>query len=227
MILRFCILIAAVTHFSLWPEFCEAQGNTNTSTGPCGRSGECGAFGSCNAQDSTICSCLPGFTPRNAQEWVAGNWSSGCERRANLSCANGATNDGFWKLQSMKISGYSTRFSGPEDQCEGICLRNCSCIAYAYDGGIGCMFWSSALIDVQKISNGLGSDLSIRVSASDLGKNKISTFYFEDFVDLRLLFVFKLSLCHNQNLGFYFLLSVNCWCELWWLFVSLRWKERL
>lgn len=169
MVIRFYILITSVVYFSFWPEFCKGQGNTNASTGSCGSNGECGAFGSCNTQDSPICSCLPGFTPRSADEWIVRNWSSGCERKASLSCGNGGTSDGFLKLQSMKISGYSTRFSGPEDGCEGICSRNCSCIAYAYDGGIGCMFWSAALIDVQKISNGLGSDLHIRVSASELG----------------------------------------------------------
>ncbi|KAH6773769.1 S-locus lectin protein kinase family protein [Perilla frutescens var. frutescens] len=170
MLIRINFVISAIVYYSWWARLCRAQGNSNTSTGPCGGNGVCGAFGSCNAQDSPICSCLPGFTAQNRQEWDSGNWSSGCQRRASLNCHNGTTNDGFLKLQSMKISGYSARFSGPKDQCEARCLRNCSCLAYAFDSGIGCMFWSIALIDVQEFSTGSGSDLYVRVSLSDLDK---------------------------------------------------------
>ncbi|KAL0305846.1 UNVERIFIED_CONTAM: G-type lectin S-receptor-like serine/threonine-protein kinase [Sesamum radiatum] len=74
----------------------------------------------------------------------------------------------------MKISGYSARWFGPEDQCQGRCLTNCSCIAYGFDVGIGCMFWSGPLIDVQIFPGGSGSDLYIRVANSELGKRKTS-----------------------------------------------------
>ncbi|KAE8125207.1 hypothetical protein FH972_020040 [Carpinus fangiana] len=40
--------------------------------------GKCGAFGSCNSQNTPICSCLPGFEPKNTEEWNRGNWTSGC-----------------------------------------------------------------------------------------------------------------------------------------------------
>ncbi|XP_057764765.1 G-type lectin S-receptor-like serine/threonine-protein kinase At1g11330 [Salvia miltiorrhiza] len=162
-----------IIHLCLWPGFCraQAQGNTNTSTASCGSNGQCGAFGSCNAQDVPLCSCLTGFIPLNATDWESGNWSSGCQRNAALNCGNGTTNDWFQMLHSMKISGYSSRSSVPKDQCEGICLRDCSCIAHAFDTGIGCMFWNSTLIDVQKVSS-LGSDLYIRLSVSELGQTK-------------------------------------------------------
>lgn len=168
MIIPLYILITIMVHFYFWPGFCRAQGNTNTLTGSCGSNGECGAFGSCNAQDLPICSCLPGFNPQNARDWESGNWSAGCERKVDLNCANGTTSDGFLKLPSMKVSGYSSRLSGLRGQCEGLCLGNCSCLAYAFDVGIGCMFWSVILLDVQKVST-LGSDLYIRVSVTELG----------------------------------------------------------
>ncbi|KAI3473472.1 hypothetical protein Pfo_031385 [Paulownia fortunei] len=73
----------------------------------------------------------------------------------------------------MKISGYSDRWFGPQNQCGGRCLRNCSCIAYGFDVGIGCMFWSGTLIDIQKFPSGSGgSDLYIRVANSELDRKK-------------------------------------------------------
>ncbi|XP_030970922.1 G-type lectin S-receptor-like serine/threonine-protein kinase At1g11330 [Quercus lobata] len=45
-----------------------------------------------------------------------------------------------------------------KDDCRKQCLENCSCVAYAYDTGIGCMSWSGNLIDLQKFSTG-GIDL--------------------------------------------------------------------
>lgn len=162
------IAITAIVCLSLWVGFCRAQGNTNTSSGSCGSNGECGPFGSCNTLDVPPCSCLHGFNQRNPSDWESGNWSSGCERKVALSCGNDTTTDRFWRLESMKLSGYTSRSPVAKEQCEGVCLGNCSCIAYAFDNGIGCMFWSVPLIDVQKVST-LGSDLYLRLSVSEFG----------------------------------------------------------
>ena len=66
----------------------------------------------------------------------------------------------------MFYQGSSTK---SEDYCRQQCLENCSCIAYAYDGGTGCMSWTRSLIDIQKFSSG-GVDLYIRVAYSELGE---------------------------------------------------------
>ncbi|KAG8385650.1 hypothetical protein BUALT_Bualt03G0067200 [Buddleja alternifolia] len=162
--------IIALCAFS--SRFCIAQVNSSSSNS-CATYGRCGYYGSCNSLNSPICTCLRGFDPRNKQEWDTGNWTSGCVRRVPLNCEsnNGSTTrvDGFLKLQMMKISVYSDRWSGPEGECEGRCLRNCSCMAYGYDVGIGCMFWSGSLIDVQNFPSSSGSDLYIRVANSELG----------------------------------------------------------
>ncbi|KAI3456370.1 hypothetical protein Pfo_013033 [Paulownia fortunei] len=141
--------------------------------------GTCGPFGSCNAQDSPICSCLRGFEPTNTEEWERGNWTSGCQRRNQLQCDQnnntggaGGNGDGFFRLQFMKVPDFAEHFSSrQEDQCRSRCMRNCSCIAYAHDPNIGCMFWSESLIDVQKFA-GVGADLYIRLSASELDNHK-------------------------------------------------------
>ncbi|XP_062160914.1 G-type lectin S-receptor-like serine/threonine-protein kinase At1g11330 isoform X2 [Alnus glutinosa] len=138
--------------------------------------GRCGAFGSCNSKNSPICSCLWGFEPKNTEEWNRGNWTSGCVRRTPLQCervnnngSEGEKKDGFLKLTMMKVpylAGWSTTL---EENCSTQCLENCSCIAYAYDSGIGCMTWTGSLIDIQKFSTG-GADLYVRLAYSELDK---------------------------------------------------------
>ncbi|PIN18880.1 Non-specific serine/threonine protein kinase [Handroanthus impetiginosus] len=140
----------------------------------CDAYGTCGPFGSCNAHDSPICSCLRGFEPANKEEWRSGNWASGCQRRMQLQCdqSNNTGGDGFLRLPFMKVPDFAEQFSSRgEDKCRSRCLKNCSCIAYAHDPNIGCMFWSGSLIDIQRFDE-VGYDLYIRVSASELDSHK-------------------------------------------------------
>ncbi|KAL1563327.1 hypothetical protein AAHA92_05808 [Salvia divinorum] len=78
-----------------------------------------------------------------------GNWSGDCSRKNLL----------HW-----------------ENECRRRCLANCSCLAYAYESNIGCMFWTDVLIDVEKF-NGVGVDLFIRLSASYLDHNRDKKLY--------------------------------------------------
>lgn len=137
--------------------------------------GTCGAFGSCNVEDSPVCSCLRGFEPTSGDEWGRGNWSSGCRRKNQLTGGNG---DDFFRMQFVKVPDLAQRFySGEIDECRRNCLGNFSCIAYAHDSNIGCMLWRGDLIDVQKFK-GVGVDLYIRLSASELGTSQLSTLQF-------------------------------------------------
>ncbi|KAE8125205.1 hypothetical protein FH972_020038 [Carpinus fangiana] len=137
--------------------------------------GKCGAFGSCNSQNTPICSCLRGFEPKNTGEWNRGNWTSGCVRRKPLQCervnngSEGGKKDGFLKLTMMKVPDLADWSSAREGNCRNQCLENCSCIAYAYVSGIGCMPWTRSLIDLQKFSSG-GVDLYVRLAYSELDK---------------------------------------------------------
>ncbi|XP_027351543.1 G-type lectin S-receptor-like serine/threonine-protein kinase At1g11330 [Abrus precatorius] len=134
--------------------------------------GTCGAFGSCNVQNSPICSCLSGYEPRNPEEWSRKNWTSGCVIKKPLKCErlkNGSADgqeDQFLKLASMKVPDFADRLDVEEGQCGIQCLKNCSCLAYAYDAGIGCLYWSGHLIDLQQFSSG-GVDLHIRLAHSE------------------------------------------------------------
>ena len=141
----------------------------------CDHYGMCGAFGSCDLQSSPICSCLSGYEPKNLEEWNRGNWTSGCVRRVPLQCEGKVSNDGFWKLENVKVPDFVERLDSVEDECRTRCLENCSCVAYAYESGIGCMVWSRDLIDMQRFSSG-GVDLYIRVAPSELGTLHVGFF---------------------------------------------------
>ncbi|XP_042945739.1 G-type lectin S-receptor-like serine/threonine-protein kinase SD1-13 isoform X2 [Carya illinoinensis] len=143
-------------------------------TSECDVYGKCGAFGNCNPKKKVICSCLEGFEPKNIEEWNRGDWTSGCVRRTPLQCLKVSTGgkedkkDGFLKVTMMKTPSLANWSSVFEDECRYRCLEDCSCMAYAYESGIGCMSWTRDLIDSQKFSSG-GVDLYVRVAYSELG----------------------------------------------------------
>ncbi|KAK2644253.1 hypothetical protein Ddye_019448 [Dipteronia dyeriana] len=109
----------------------------------CDKYDRCGGFGSCYAKEKVFCSCLRGFVPKNVEEWNRGYSASGCVRRRLLQCERISRNgevgkaDGFLKLGMLKVPDFAERSSVPEVKCREQCLNNCSCIAYAYDAGIG------------------------------------------------------------------------------------------
>ncbi|KAL7108531.1 hypothetical protein ACP275_06G118400 [Erythranthe tilingii] len=174
----------SITLFAFCPRICAAQRNNNTTIiNSCETYARCGAFGICNSQGSPICTCLRGFEPRNKQEWGSGNWTAGCSRKFPLECrignnsnssgnVNGGREDGFLRVEMIKVSGYSQRWPGPKNECQKMCSMNCSCLAYAHDYNFGCMFWNSTLFDIQKFPSGLGSDLYFRVADSELEHKK-------------------------------------------------------
>ncbi|KAG6755929.1 hypothetical protein POTOM_039337 [Populus tomentosa] len=137
--------------------------------------GKCGSFGSCDTQNSPVCTCLKGFVAKNQDEWNKGIWTSGCVRRTSLQCdriQNGSEvgkEDGFMKLEMMKVPTFAEYWSYPssEQECKDECLRNCSCVAYSYYNGFGCMAWTGNLIDIQKFSEG-GTGLNIRLAYTEV-----------------------------------------------------------
>lgn len=137
---------------------------------PCDLYGNCGAYGTCNPLGTPVCRCLKGFTPKNPKEWRKGNWFSGCVRRASLQCGiQGSKEDGFFSLRNVKVPDHTEWLVGLNQvDCRSQCLKNCSCLAYAYDAGAGCMYWSRDLIDIQEFPSG-GLDLYLRLPHSELG----------------------------------------------------------
>nr|GMC48211.1 G-type lectin S-receptor-like serine/threonine-protein kinase At4g27290 [Ipomoea batatas] len=137
----------------------------------CDTYGLCGGNGVCNIHDYHICGCLAKFLlNNNATESL----SVGCHRRKSLNCHNnGSSSDGFLKYSDIKLpntkqSWYNESMSLQE--CERVCLRNCSCMAYSTlnisNGGSGCLIWYNDLVDMRTIPD--GQDIYIRLAATEI-----------------------------------------------------------
>ncbi|KAL1215955.1 G-type lectin S-receptor-like serine/threonine-protein kinase SD1-29 [Cardamine amara subsp. amara] len=152
-----------------WMHHFTAPGNS------CDIYGQCGPFGLCVRATTPRCICLKGFVPKSDEEWRKGNWTSGCVRRTQLSCkanssmkTQGRDKDTFYRMTNVKTPDlYQFLSFFNAEQCYEGCLGNCSCTAFAYITGIGCLVWNEVLLDtVQFLSN--GEILSIRLASSEL-----------------------------------------------------------
>lgn len=174
----------------------------------------CGQSAICNERGASRCTCLGGFQPRNGDEWSRGIWSGGCIRRRELQC--GRTNgeaDGFLRFRNVKLPDFANidELAENETSCESRCLRNCSCVAYAYVTGINCMVWNQELVDVQQFSDGGGHSMYLRVERSEL-ISKYIMFCSDYFLGNILEFCDKKTyLDHNWQCIFDLTVSV------WWI----------
>ncbi|KAF3454012.1 hypothetical protein FNV43_RR04455 [Rhamnella rubrinervis] len=139
---------------------------------PCDYYGYCGANGICRINRDPLCECLQGFNPWSEEEWNVLNYSSGCVRKTPLDCRSG---DGFVKLDGVKFPDFLEFWSNKSmrlEECEEVCLRNCSCAAYAnfdIEKGSGCMIWFGDLIDVRELRvNDSVEDIYLRLPASEI-----------------------------------------------------------
>ncbi|PIM98652.1 Non-specific serine/threonine protein kinase [Handroanthus impetiginosus] len=137
----------------------------------------CGAHGSCNIGNSPTCGCLDRFVPRDEEGWTRWNWSGGCVRKSPLNCKG----DVFLRYSGIKMpdaqfTWYSASLS--REECENVCLRNCSCMAYSNldirNGGSGCLIWFGDLVDIRLVP-GEEQEIYIRMAASELATNDFST----------------------------------------------------
>ncbi|KAL0856883.1 hypothetical protein Bca101_062037 [Brassica carinata] len=137
-------------------------------TNTCDYYGVCGAFGLCVMSASPTCKCLKGFVPKSIEEWKRGNWTGGCVRRTELLCQGKDVNM-FHPVANIKPpDNYIFSSASHATECHQSCLDNCSCLAFAFINGIGCLVWNQELMDVVQFSEG-GELLSIRLASSELG----------------------------------------------------------
>ncbi|PHT90633.1 G-type lectin S-receptor-like serine/threonine-protein kinase [Capsicum annuum] len=136
----------------------------------------CGAFSNCNLFNlgEFECSCLPGYEPKLSRQWYLRDGSHGCLRKKDEKVCN--SSEGFAMMSHVKIpdtgAAQMNKSMGLKE-CEELCLKNCSCTAYASAnisaGESGCITWYGELRDIKQFTDG-AQDFYIRVSASDLGK---------------------------------------------------------
>ncbi|XP_008226742.2 PREDICTED: uncharacterized protein LOC103326305 [Prunus mume] len=138
----------------------------------------CGAyaFSLCKLGADPKCSCLQGFEPKSPRYQNSKNASLGCVPKTPLGCSNG---DGFQNFTRAKLPDTSSSWINSTmslEECKKMCLRNCSCTAYANldisEGGSGCLLWFGDLIDIKEFDSG-GQDLFVRTAL--LGLDDIKT----------------------------------------------------
>ncbi|KAI3466612.1 hypothetical protein Pfo_023275 [Paulownia fortunei] len=140
----------------------------------CKRYAWCGANAICDINSSPSCSCLNGFVPRFTEDWDLFDFSGGCVRMRPLECTEERA--GFEKVNNIRLP------ANPEsleirryDICQPVCSVNCSCNAFAYESGGGCLLFMGDLVDLERLpNNSAGGDLYVRMESMDSrpGKGK-------------------------------------------------------
>eukprot|EP01018_Ginkgo_biloba_P011674 Gb_40120 [translate_table: standard] len=133
----------------------------------------CGPYGMCSRNNLQFCSCIPGFDPKDSQDWNNQEWSGGCVRRTPLQCdGKKESTDGFTELSGKWLGDMADSYKGQTQRgCEAMCLANCSCTAFAYITNATsptCHIWSGDLLNLRDSTD--GNSLFIRLAPSDLPK---------------------------------------------------------
>uniref|UniRef100_A0A1J3HDE8 G-type lectin S-receptor-like serine/threonine-protein kinase n=1 Tax=Noccaea caerulescens TaxID=107243 RepID=A0A1J3HDE8_NOCCA len=142
----------------------------------CDHYGVCGPFGLCVMSVPPKCKCFKGFIPKYNEEWKRGNWTGGCVRRTELLCQGNSTSkdaDVFHTFANVKPPDFYEFAASSEtaEDCYQSCLHNCSCLAFAYIHGIGCLMWNQELIFMELFLqfSARGELISIRLARSEMG----------------------------------------------------------
>ncbi|CAJ2638919.1 unnamed protein product [Trifolium pratense] len=144
----------------------------------CAYYSSCGDNSVCNITNSPrICQCLEGFVPKYYEKWNSLDWSGGCVRRIRLNCSG----DWFLQHSGVELPDTSSSWFNKSlrlEECEQMCLKNCSCSAYTnlnVKSNSGCLIWFG---NIQDLKNNIdqGQDIFIRLAASELdhGRNRRS-----------------------------------------------------
>ncbi|CAN6453297.1 unnamed protein product [Victoria cruziana] len=139
----------------------------------------CGQFSVCYPDRPDECDCLTGF------ERGAG----GCFRKRPVGCGDpngsvaagsGWSSGNFETLPRMKPPDHATLNLSVLDQegCRQSCISNCSCTAYAFASGMGCLVWTGKLVDLQQFtSDDDGISVYIRLDGGDKNKRSPAVIY--------------------------------------------------
>ncbi|XLT70186.1 hypothetical protein HN873_026625 [Arachis hypogaea] len=126
---------------------------------------KCGGYASCNVNKSPICNCLDKFVQNGTK----------CVRRTSLNCHE----DGFLKYSGLKLPDTDKSWFDRTislEECRVLCLKNCSCTAYApldiSSGARGCLLWFDDLMDMKELNSSL-QDVYIRMAKTELGSLEV------------------------------------------------------
>ncbi|XP_042386686.1 G-type lectin S-receptor-like serine/threonine-protein kinase At4g27290 [Zingiber officinale] len=137
----------------------EWQFLSSTPADECDEYNRCGRNRVCTQIYVAVeCQCLDGFIN------ITENGSEvGCERKKPLNCSSNQ----FSKVQNVKVpdtENATPRGNMSHDDCQNLCLNDCSCMAYAViSGSYGCITWPGDLLDLRTFVN-KGDDLYVRLA---------------------------------------------------------------
>ncbi|XP_031392615.1 G-type lectin S-receptor-like serine/threonine-protein kinase SD1-1 isoform X4 [Punica granatum] len=143
----------------------------------CDEYAKCGPNAVCVTVNSLqSCKCLTGYVPKSGQDSDTLNlwYSGGCTRKNPFNCSGP---EGFKRVKKVKLPDLLQfeMINSLIQECEQMCLRNCTCTAYASTsdsrGGRGCVLWFGDLLDIREINDYGNEDLFIRVMASEIEGN--------------------------------------------------------
>ncbi|KAK4787363.1 hypothetical protein SAY86_011196 [Trapa natans] len=136
--------------------------------------GLCGNLGFCSSINLSLrpCECLSGFVPVDGNGWTFGDYSEGCRRKSDASCAE---NDEFEELGIVGFEGGAGKsFSGSRSSCEKSCLSNCSCVGFSHNEKTNlCKNIYTSLLNLKNLSSDalLEDMLFVRVQRRQVVKN--------------------------------------------------------
>ncbi|KAJ3705147.1 hypothetical protein LUZ61_008852 [Rhynchospora tenuis] len=140
-----------------WIEYWKAPDESTPSYAICGPYGIY-VDGDCKCCVETL------FHPKNGNDWKNRIFSEGCERNVPLN----DTYNGFVALRNVKlpdtINAVSAGNGSTGSDCETWCMKNSSCVAYAYIEWQGCLAWFGDIIDMEQFLDE-GATLYIRVAS--------------------------------------------------------------
>jgi hypothetical protein len=110
------------------------------------------------------------FTQSNGN----GRRYAGCVRKTELLCHNKSSNsnDQFLRFDKVELPPDEMRLKmDSTEKCESTCVKNCSCIAYAYYFNNYCMLWYDNILSLKKISSDIDDNTHLafylRLAASE------------------------------------------------------------
>ncbi|KAL8045916.1 hypothetical protein ABFX02_08G144900 [Erythranthe guttata] len=134
----------------------------------------CGPNAICNINSSPVCGCLDRFEPRDVRDWELDDFSKGCVRTRPVQCSTDQGNTVFRSYSGIRLP------ANPESLeivrsgvCGLVCASNCSCNAYAYGNGGGCLLFMGDMVDLVRLANGSsGGDLHVKMDSTALAPAK-------------------------------------------------------
>jgi hypothetical protein len=134
----------------------------------------CGVFSLCDPQALDPCHCMKGFEPVDGSLRYDGRRYAGCVRKTELLCHNKSSNsnDQFLRFDKVELPPDEMRLKmDSTEKCESTCVKNCSCIAYAYYFNNYCMLWYDNILSLKKISSDIDDNnhlaFYLRLAASE------------------------------------------------------------